>query len=128
MGFGIPMNSAWPQQDGHKPHTINKVISFLRNVFEERVLSNGYYALLEKGFSLLPTSSDLHLGDYFLWGYLEEYNVLRNLHIILGMKAVIQSQIGAFSTEILTNILNKFVVCLHKVCDILGHHMERILV
>jgi hypothetical protein len=43
MGYGIPANSAWLQQDGARPHTDRVVLRSLHEVFEEQVLSNRYH-------------------------------------------------------------------------------------
>jgi hypothetical protein len=38
MGYGIPMNSAWYQQDGTQLHNSNTIIHFFAEIFEKRVL------------------------------------------------------------------------------------------
>jgi hypothetical protein len=40
MGCGIPVISAWFQQDGARPHTGNTVLHFFHDGLEQRVLLN----------------------------------------------------------------------------------------
>jgi hypothetical protein len=67
----LEMNSAWFQQDGARPHPSNSLHRFLRDIFEERSLSNRYTTLFQEGFSSPLTSSNLNPCDYFRWEYLK---------------------------------------------------------
>jgi hypothetical protein len=59
MAYGIPMNSAWFQQDGARPHTSKDVLCFLHDIFKDRVLSNQYPVTSEEEFSWPPISQAL---------------------------------------------------------------------
>jgi hypothetical protein len=52
----------------------------------------------------------------------------KNVHTIPEMKTVIQSEFEALSTETVTEALNNFISCLHKVYDLWEHQMEHVLV
>jgi hypothetical protein len=58
-GYNIAIKSTWLQQDGARTHTSNNVHRFLREDFEERVLSNRYPALFGEGVLWPPISLDL---------------------------------------------------------------------
>jgi hypothetical protein len=66
MGYGTPMNSAWFQQDGARPHT-NHVLLHLDDVSEETVLSNRYPTQFEEEF-FMAINSGLKPLRLFLWG------------------------------------------------------------
>jgi hypothetical protein len=34
MGYGIPMDPAWSQQDGARPHASNAILRFLQDILE----------------------------------------------------------------------------------------------
>jgi hypothetical protein len=51
MGYVMPANSARFHQGDARPHTNNAVLHFLRDIFEEKVVSNQYPTLFEEGFS-----------------------------------------------------------------------------
>jgi hypothetical protein len=52
----------------------------------------------------------------------------KNLQTIPEIKPTFQQEIKEISTEILTEILNNFVIRFHKVHDFRQHQMEHILV
>jgi hypothetical protein len=78
--YSTPINSAWFQQDGAKPHISNTVLCFLHDVFEERVLLHQNPVLFAEGFTQPLTSPHLNSHDYFLWGYLKNSGFQKNPH------------------------------------------------
>jgi hypothetical protein len=53
---------------------------------------------------------------------------VKNLNKIPELQTAIQSEIEAISTEVLTKFLNSFILRMHKVPHLWGHHMEHFLV
>jgi hypothetical protein len=100
-GYGIPINSAWFQRDGVRPHTKHDVLRFLRNVFEEKVLLNRLPALFKEGFSWPQISPNLHTCDYSAV-YLKDRVFQKNQRTIPKLETNIKSETEAISTETLT--------------------------
>lgn len=90
MGYGMPMNSAWFQQDDARPHTNHVVLSHLHDVLEERVLSNRYPTEFDEGFSWPSTSPDLKSLPIIFVGYLKDRMYQKNLHTISELNTAIQ--------------------------------------
>ena len=63
---GVNLRQSSFQQDGATPHTSNLALTFLRDVFGDRLISKR--ALHEWA----PYSPDLNPLDFFLWGYLKD--------------------------------------------------------
>jgi hypothetical protein len=43
LGYDIPTNSAWLQQDGARPRTNSAVLRCVQEVFEKQILPNRYH-------------------------------------------------------------------------------------
>jgi hypothetical protein len=82
----------------------------------------GTLRYLRKDFSWPPTPPDFNLSVRVLGGY----SVSENPHTIPELKNVIQSQTSIIETihkETLSNFFSSFVLRLHEVRDLWGHHM-----
>jgi hypothetical protein len=55
-------------------------------------------------------------------------NCRQNVNTIPELKTAIQSETEVISTETLSKVLNSFVLRLHEVRDLRGHHVINILV
>lgn len=60
------LNHIWFQQDGASPHTAGDTCTFLRQCFEERVISKNFT------YEWPPRSPDLTPCDFFLWGTVKD--------------------------------------------------------
>jgi hypothetical protein len=49
------------------------------------------------------------------------------MHTVPKVKSAIQSEFEAISTETATEVLNSFISCLHKVCDLWEYQMVHVL-
>ena len=67
----IKMETQWFQQDGSPPHTARETRRFLKQHFEDRIVS------LCDTIEWPPYSPDLTPPDFFLWGYLKD-RIYRN--------------------------------------------------
>jgi hypothetical protein len=74
MECGIPINSAWFQQDGVRPPISDVVVCLLRDSFrrKQQPCEVSFLRSLIKHFHGYETSLNLQPCDYFLWGYLNE--------------------------------------------------------
>jgi hypothetical protein len=57
----------------------------------------------------------------------EGYGISEKSAYSSGPRIAILSEIEVISTETLTKDPNKFVLCVHKVCDLWKYHMENVL-
>lgn len=89
---------------------------------------NQYPVLFEEGFLWPLHSQDLKPSDYFLCGYLKDRVFQKHPNTISELKICIQSGTEAIFTETLTTALKNFILHLHEVCDLWGHHMKYVLV
>jgi len=53
----------WFQQDNARPHTARTTKAFLKEFFDDRLISDGLWP---------PRSTDLSPLDFFLWGYIKD--------------------------------------------------------
>jgi hypothetical protein len=108
MGYGVPMNSAWYQQDGATSHTDNTVLLFHEDVLEKRICRTIYCSLWGR---ILMDTYLAGLKPFWLFSVnvFEGYNIWKSPHTFLELKTTIQSEIEATSAETLTKILKTFL-------------------
>jgi hypothetical protein len=119
MGYGIPTNSAWLQQDGVRPHTDNVVFRSLHDVCKDSIQSNRYPAIFEKGLSWPLTSAELNSCHYFFGGGTYGEGVSEKSAHNSGT----ESEVETVFTDTITSVPNSFVLQL-DVRDLWGHHMK----
>jgi hypothetical protein len=104
------------------PHTINLILDMLHDVFGSCVLSNWFPGHFGCGWSWPPCSLDMNLCDYFLCSYLKDYvyctnhssgDVSRNFSCCCDV-----------TSDMLHDIVDKFVVCLQQIHMVEGFHIE----
>jgi hypothetical protein len=115
------------QKDYARHHTSNALLCFLHDVSKERFMLYWYPALFEEGLTWLLTSPDLNLCDYYLWAYLKD-RVFQKICPQFRTENFWAIESEAIFTEILTKVLNNFVLHLQGVCNLWGHHMIHMLV
>ena len=99
---GVLRASQWFQQDGATPHTANKTLAWLRQRFEERLISrrcNVEWAL---------HSPDLNPPDFYLWGFLKDYVYQGNPQTIKELKTAITAKIRAIPKEECVKVIDNF--------------------
>ena len=74
----------WFQQDGAAPHTSNETLQWLRQRFEDRLISR------RRNVKWSPHSPDLNYLDCYLWGYLKSNLYENNPQTIPEPKRAIQ--------------------------------------
>lgn len=118
------IDNAFFMQDGARPHTANMVLAYLCEVFDERVISNRYPEVFQKGFSWPPYSPDLNPCDYFLWGYLKDRVYVNNPQTLAELETAIALQIYSIPRQMLQNTINAFPKRLQMVIEKNGGHVE----
>ena len=118
---GIYRDDQWFQQDGATPHTSNHTLDWLRERFQERLISR------KCDVEWAPHSPDLNPPDFYLWGYLKDNVYQNNPQTIGELKAAIAAKIREIPREECVRVIDNFVqqmqVCLQR----RGGHLEHIL-
>ena len=112
----ITRDEQWFQQDGPTPHTSSNILSWLRQRFEDQLISR------RCDIEWVPHSPDLtpppHPQDFYLCGYLNNQVYGNSPHTIGNLKT--QLQPGSGPSDNFTHCLQ---VCLQRQ----GGHLENIL-
>ena len=90
---GVVRASQWFQQDGATPHTANETIAWLRQRFEERLITR------RCDVEWAPHSPDLNPPDFYLWGFPKDNAYQGNLQTIEELKTAITAKIRAIPKE-----------------------------
>ena len=118
---GVLRASQWFQQDGATPHTANETFTWLRQRFEEKLMSR------RCNVEWAPHSPDLNPPDFYLWGFLKDNVYQGNPQKIEELKTVITAKIRAIPKEECVKVIDNFArrvqVCLQRN----GGHLEHIL-
>ena len=118
---GVLRASQWFQQDGATPHTANETLAWLRQSFEERLISR------RCDVEWAPHSPDLNHPDFYQWGFLKDNVNQGNPQTIKELKTAITAKIRAIPKEECVKVIDNFArrvqVCLQRN----GGHLENIL-
>jgi hypothetical protein len=108
----------WFQQDSATAHTAHHSKQVIREVFGERVISDGLWP---------PRSPDLTPCDFYLWGNLKERVYQTNPRSLEDLKDGICREISRISTAELKrvhgNVFRRMRICL----AVQGKHFEHLL-
>ena len=107
------------QQDEAPPHIANIVLDFIREKFDDRLISRNC-AVFWPAYS-----PNLNPCDFFLWGYLKS-KVYSNPKpdTIIELKSNIRREIRRINTDILAKVSDNFVARLKKVISCKGAWIE----
>ena len=118
---GVLRASQWFQQDGATPHTANETLAWLRQRFEERLISR------RCNVEWAPHSPDLNPPDLYRWSFLKDNVYQGNPQTIKELKTAITAKIRAIPKEECVKVIDSFArrvqVCLQRN----GGHLEHIL-
>jgi hypothetical protein len=118
----FPVNeSTWLQQDGATSHTARISMAALRLLFGNHIISrNG-------DIPWPPTSPDLTVCDFFLWGYLKIKVFSHRPRSIDELKARIREEIDGISIEMLQRAMRNLRMRLEECLRREGGHLEDIV-
>ena len=80
----------WFQQDGATPHCTNGTLTWIKNHFQDRVISRRYQA------DWAPLSPDLNLLDFHLWGFLKDRVYENSPRTISDLKLQLSTRSGQY--------------------------------
>lgn len=109
------------QQDGATAHTANVTINFLRQYFDNRIVSR------RADIAWPPRSPDLSPLDFYLFGYLKNTIYKTRMHTLNELKNAITDAITQIPQEVLGRVSNNMKNRVIKCLDAEGHHFEHIL-
>ena len=111
----ITRDEQWFQQDGATPHTSSNTLSWLRQRFEDRLISRR--CDVERA-SHSPNSPHPPLRPhphFYLWGYLKDRVHKNNSHTIGDLKIAITARIRANPIEKCVRVIDNFA-CRLQMC------------
>lgn len=117
------LNHVWFQQDGASPHTSGDTCAFLRQCFDERVVSKNF------AYEWPPRSPDLSPCDFFLWGTVKDMvykhgrlSTVSELqdHIIAAFNVMRQQRIHHVRNAVMS-VSNRFELCVARQGNQLQH-------
>ena len=120
VGMGVRGEQHF-MQDGAAPHTARVVLQWLRDHFDERVISRG---------TVNPWAShspDLNPLDFHLWGYLKDKICGSNFQTIQELRAAVTANARAIPLEQVERVIDNFVKRLRACIARNGRHMEHVL-
>ena len=111
----------WFQQDGAAPHCSRLAMAWLRDHFENRIVSRR----TESPWS--PNSPDLNLLDFHLWGYLKDQTMGTTFATKTELMQKITRNIRNITVEqcqrVCANFVKRLNVCISKK----GGHLEHVM-
>ena len=117
---GMDRDPQWFQQDGATPHTSNVFLAWLRERFDDRLISR------RCDVEWAAHSPDLNPLYFYLWGYLQDNVYENNPQTIGELKAAITGKIRQIPKEkcerVIDNYARRVQVCLQR----RGQHLEQI--
>ena len=118
---GFSLDHIWFQQNGATPHTTSAVFDWIKETFEDRVVS------LKTQYAWTPHSPDLSLLDFYLWGFLKDRAYKPSPTTLKELNANIRREIKGINNETCIPVIDNFKTR----CDIViaqkGRHMEHVL-
>lgn len=106
------------QQDGATAHTARASLEFLREFYDDRLVSQGLWP---------ARSPDLTPCDYFLFGHIKN-NVFKNrLHTIDELQEAIEREIRNVTVDQLQNVFENMKRRVHVCLEAQGNHFEHLL-
>ena len=105
-------------QDGARPHTTDDVLSFLKEKFHNRVISD------KLDLFWPPKSPDLNLCDTFLWPYLEQLVFQENPSSVEELKEVVERFAKEIPKDMLLRATDNFFKRVLACAEEDGGHFE----
>jgi len=100
--------NTWFQQDGAPPHRTERVLAFLENAFEDRLMSHGC------PIAWPPRSQDLTPLDYFFWDYLKTRIEPFRPSTTKDLRECIAFEVKVVEPTLLKKKVNEFTLRLEK--------------
>ncbi|KAK3743050.1 hypothetical protein RRG08_063916 [Elysia crispata] len=111
----------WFMQDGAAPHTARRVLTWLTDHFEGRVISR----FTEKTWA--SHSPDLNPLDFFLWGHLKDQMSGEQFQTLNDLKSLVERLIRAVTPEQCEDTIQHFLLRMRRCVQRDGGHIEQLL-
>ena len=108
-------------QDGAAPHTARRVLTWLTDHFEGRVISR----FTEKTWA--SNSPDLNPLDFFLWGHLKDQMSGEQFQTLNDLKSLVERLIRAVTPEQCEDTIQHFLLRMRRCVQRAGGHIEQLL-
>jgi len=118
---GFSLDHIWFQQDGATPHTSSAVLDWIKDTFEDRVIS------LKTQYAWPPHSPDLSPLDFYLWGFLKDRVYKPSPTTLKELKANIKREIRGINNETCKAVIDNFKTRCDVVIAQKGRHVEHVL-
>lgn len=112
------LHNGYFQQDGATAHTANTTLEFLREFYDDRVISRGLWP---------PRSPDLTPLDYYLFGALKNSIYVNRLHTVDEVKNAITNKLANITENELHNVFNNMKRRVNLCIQNEGRHFEHLL-
>ncbi|PSN41908.1 hypothetical protein C0J52_06823 [Blattella germanica] len=106
------------QQDNATPHTSNKSLKVLNELFGERIISKGLWP---------PRSPDLTPPDYFFWGAAKGNVYKKNKKTIEELKVEITNYVRSVTTQTLEKVFQNMCTRVELCLEQRGKHFQHLL-
>lgn len=106
------------QQDSATAHTAHNSLNDIKEVFEDRIISQGLWP---------PRSPDLTVCDFYLWGTLKNRVYRNNPHSVDELKNSIRTEILKITEEELKRVNANFIKRCQECINADGHHFQHLL-
>ena len=111
----------WFQQDGARVHTSYENLSFLKEKFHGRVISD------KLDFYWPPKSPDLNPLDYYFWGVAQQEVHAKKPKTLQELKAIVENFATRITKDTLLKVADNFMKRVKLCLDENGGHFEHLL-
>lgn len=111
----------WFMQDGANPHVSDRSLQWLRERFQDRLISRRTEHIWA------PNSPDLNPLDFFLWGFLKDRLYSETFETIEALKDAIRDEVTAVTRDMRVNVVQHFRRRVQTCFEANGGHIEHIL-
>lgn len=112
------LTNVYFQQDGAKAHTSANTMSYLKNIFGDRLISTNLWP---------ARSPDLTPLDYYLWGMLKNKVYVNNPQTISELKFTILNEIALINGNELKNVFENLKTRLDLCIEEDGGHFQQLI-
>jgi hypothetical protein len=115
---GLHPGALWLQQDGARPHTAARVLTFLNQTFPHHLISKG------GAVAWPPRSPDLTFPDFFLWGAVRTQVYATSVPSVSELKRRIRRAVRAVTPETLHALVDALQARCRQCIAVRGSHVE----
>jgi len=118
---GAERQYQWFMQDGAAPHTAARVLTWLQEHFEERLIGR------RLANSWAARSPDINPLDFYLWGRVKDQMIGKTFENLREVREGVETLVSQISAEECRRVVEHFVRRVKKCIDKKGRHIEHVL-